>query len=609
MRKNQLESRQRFDARMLLFFATPLLLLSLLALHLLQLQWFEHEKLALQADQNRLNIVPALPVRGEIVDATGRSLAANKIAYRVLLIPERVEQLEKTLEVLAEKLGWSKNTLAHIHKRIQRSRPDRPVLLDDKLQWEQVSPIAARLHHLAGIDVEAGSYRHYPYAKLTSHLLGYLSLARKQDVNAGYVSTEFVGRTGVEKSFEQRLRGTLGSQLEEVDARGRRIAVLNRTASMMGEKLQLALNVNVQQAAANALGNRTGAVVVLDVQTGGVIALLSQPGYNTNRFITGLESEQWESWLNNPEKPLLNRATQAAYPPASAFKLISGLAGLQKGSPLATDQTFCKGHVELADRKLRCWKRTGHGSMTLHKAIVQSCDVYFYRLGDQLGMARLSDTAHQWGLGEKTGIALSPESRGVIPTQRPHMTASMNRASKKRRWFKGETMITAIGQGKLTTTPLQMARFAAAIANGGKVLVPQLLANADPGVVNEPVIKPEHLRRIQKAMRSVVANPRGTAHRQLSSLPWEAAGKTGTAQVVKMSQDDEKEGFTQKELLRRHKDHAWFMGYAPYENPKIAIAVFVEHGGHGGTDAAPVAAAVIRSMAAEQSKSITVARQ
>jgi penicillin-binding protein 2 len=605
MHKEQLKSRQRFDSRMSLFYAMPLLLLVGLLLHLLQLQWFEHEKLALQADQNRLNIVPALPVRGEIVDATGQDLAVNKIAYRILLIPERVKQLEQTLQLLSERLNWSKNKLAHIQKRIGRSRPDRPVLLDDKLQWEQVSPIASRLHHLTGVDVEAGSYRHYPYGELTSHLIGYLSLARKQDVEAGYVSTEFIGRTGAEKSYEDRLHGTLGSQLEEVDAHGRRIAVLNRSASIMGEKLQLALNVDIQQAAADALGDRTGAVVVLDVKTGGVITLLSQPGYNTNRFITGLESEQWKSWLNNPEKPLLNRATQAAYPPASTFKLISGLAGLQKNSRLAGGQTFCPGYLELADRKLRCWKRTGHGSVSLQKAIVQSCDVYFYKLGDQLGMAGLSDTAQQWGFGEKTGIALSPESRGVIPAQRPHMMAAMNNASKKRtRWFRGETMITAIGQGTLTTTPLQMARFAAAIANGGKVLVPQLLADVEPEVVNEPEIKPEHLKRIQKAMRSVVANPRGTAHRVLSSLPWKVAGKTGTAQVVKMSQDDEKEGFTQKELLRHHKDHAWFMGYAPYENPEIAIAVFVEHGGHGGSDAAPVAAAIIRSMTARQTVSV-----
>jgi len=302
--------------------------------------------------------------------------------------------------------------------------------------------------------VEAGSYRYYPYAKLTSHLIGYLSLSQKKDDKTHHVSTEFIGRTGVEKSYEARLHGTLGSQLEEVDVQGRRIAVLSRTASAMGEKLRLALNVDVQQAAADALGDRTGAVVVLNVQTGGVIALLSQPGFDTNRFITGLESEQWESWLTDPEKPLLNRATQAAYPPASTFKLITGLAGLQQGAPLATGHTFCPGYVELADRKLRCWKHIGHGSVSLQKAIVQSCDVYFYKLGDQLGMDELSAAAQQWGLGEKTGIALSPESRGVIPAHRPYMMTAMNSASKKRRrWFRGETMITAIGQGALTTTP------------------------------------------------------------------------------------------------------------------------------------------------------------
>jgi penicillin-binding protein 2 len=609
MHKKQLESRQRFDSRMFLFYATLLLLLAVLLLHLLQLQWFEHERLALQADQNRLNVVPILPVRGEIVDANGQGLAINKIAYRVLLIPERVEQLEHTLQLLSEELDWSVNKLAHIQRRIKRSRPDRPVLLDDKLQWEQVSPIASRLHHLPGVDVEAGSYRYYPYAELTSHLIGYLSLARKKDVKAGYVSTEFIGRTGVERSFEKQLHGTLGSQLEEVDAHGRRIAVLSRTASLMGETLRLALDVDVQRAAADALGKRTGAVVVLDVRSGGVIALLSQPGYDTNRFITGLESEQWQSWLDDPEKPLLNRATQAAYPPASTFKLVTGLAGLQSGSHLAGGHTFCPGYLELADRKLRCWKRTGHGSVSLHKAIVQSCDVYFYKLGDQIGMAQLSATAQQWGLGEKTGIALSPESRGLIPAHRPYMMAAINNASKRRkRWFRGETMITAIGQGTLTTTPLQMARFAAAIANGGKVLVPQLLTDLAPEVVNKPEVKPEYLKLIQKAMRSVVENPHGTAHRVLSSLPWKVAGKTGTAQVVKMSQDDDGSASAKKELLRRYKDHAWFMGYAPYENPKIAIAVFVEHGGHGGSAAAPVAAAVIRSMAARQPKPVTVAR-
>ena len=603
MHRKQLESRQRFDMRILLFYAAAPLLLGVLALHVLQLQWFEHERLALQADQNRLNIVPILPVRGEIVDRNGHGLAVNRIAYQVLLIPERVKNLELTLQSLAVTLEWSPKKLKYIHKRIKRSRADRPVLLDDKLQWQQVSPIAARLHLMAGVDVEASSYRQYPYADLTSHLIGYLSLARKVDVDNGVLANEFIGRTGVERSYEEVLHGSLGSQQEEVDARGARIAVIKRTPSTMGKALRLALNVEVQQAAADALGDRTGAVVVMDVNSGEVLTLLSQPGYDTNRFITGLESEQWQAWLNNIDKPLHNRTTQAAYPPASTFKVITALAGLKNSAHLAGGHTTCPGYLELADRRLRCWKRTGHGKVSMHIGLVRSCDVYFYKLADQLGMAAISDAAQEWGLGEKTGIDLSPEARGIIPAQKPYMMRAMKSSSSKRRkWFRGETMITAIGQGALTTTPLQIARLAAAIANGGNILKPQLLADADAQVLHRAEVEEKHLKKIRKAMRDVVAKPYGTAHRALGRAAWTVAGKTGTAQVVKMSQNDEDEGFTQAEIIRRHRDHAWFMGYAPYENPKIAIAVFVEHGGHGGSDAAPVAAAVIRKMAEQEAE-------
>ena len=602
MRKNQLESRQRFDLRMFFFYAITPLLLGGLMLHLLQLQWSQHEKLALQADENRLNVVPVLPVRGEIVDAEGKGLAVNKIAYRVLLIPERVINLDETLATLSEALQWSPTKLAYIYKRIKSSRPDRPVLLDDKLQWQLVSPIAARLHHFSGVDVEAGSYRYYPFGELTAHLIGYLSLARKSDLDAGYFSTEFLGRTGVEKSFEVYLHGEPGFQQEEVDARGRRIAVIKRAPSIMGNQLKLALDVDVQKAASKALGDRTGAVVVMDVETGAIISMLSQPGYDTNRFITGLESEQWQAWLNNPEKPLLNRATQAAYPPASTFKLVSGLAGLKQHAHLAKGHTECPGYLELADRKLRCWKRKGHGKVSLRSAIVHSCDVFFYKLADQLGMAAISDEAQQWGLGEKTGIDLPPESRGIIPAHRPYMMAEMtSRSSKRKRWFRGETMITAIGQGQITTTPLQIARLAAAIANGGKIHKPQLLADAEAELMHEVDAKPEHLQIIRKAMRGVVAKPGGTAYWALAFAPWKVAGKTGTAQVVKMAQDDEKKSkLSKQQILKRHRDHAWFMGYAPYDNPKVAIAVFVEHGGHGGSDAAPVAAAIIKTLAAKE---------
>jgi len=599
MHNSQLEKRRRFDVRMLVFYAAVPLFLGLLMMQVLKLQWFEHDRYALQAEQNRLNIVPLLPVRGEITDVQGRGLAINRIAYSIQLISERVAKMDDTLVTLTTMLHWSDKKLANVRKRIKHARPDRPVLLDDKLSWGQVAPLAARLHLLPGVDVEAGSYREYPYGALASHVVGYLSLARKNDIDAGYFPNEFIGRTGVEKAFEQVLQGKPGYQQEEVDALGRRVAVLKRSPSTMGHTLRLSLDIDVQKAASDALGDRTGAVVVMNVHTGEIIALLSKPGYDTNHFITGLELDQWQAWLNDPEKPLLNRTMQAAYPPGSTFKLVTAFAGLQHGAPLATGSTFCPGFVQLGNRKLRCWKRTGHGKVSLHKALVQSCDVYFYKLGDQLGMKAISNAAEAWGLGEKTGIQLSPESRGTVPSQSPYMMSAIkNNASTRKKWFRGETMITAIGQGTLTVTPLQMARLAAAIANGGKVLRPQLLADAPTQVMHQVVVSRAHLRTIRTAMRGVVADPHGTAHRVLGRAPWAVAGKTGTAQVIEMSQG-KKKGRSEDHLQKRLRDHAWFMGYAPYKNPKIAIAVLVEHGGHGGSAAGPVVAAVIRAMAAK----------
>ncbi len=600
MRNKQLEVRQRFNVRMVYFFAATPLFLGILLFQIMQLQWFEHEKYRLQADQNRLNIIPILPVRGEIIDAQGRGLAINHIDYRVSLIPERVENLEMTLHTLAQALHWTDDKVTLLRKRIKHTRPDRSVLLDDKLQWSDVSPLAARLHHYPGINVEAGSYRQYPFSELTSHIIGYLSLANAGDVEAGFLPSEFIGRTGIEKSFEAYLHGRLGHQREEVDAHGRRIAVINRKAPTMGKTIQLALDTDIQQAASDALGERTGAVVVMDVNTGGIIAMLSKPGYDTNQFITGLESAQWQEWLNNPEKPLLNRATQAAYPPASTFKLVTGLAGLDQSSQLAEGSTYCPGYVEFSDRKLHCWKRAGHETVTMHKALVQSCDVYFYQLADQLGMGVISDAALDWGLGEKTEIDLPPESRGIIPAQSPYMMAAIKSTqSRRKKWFRGETMITGIGQGALTTTPLQIARLAAAIANGGYILKPQVLAHRPTEVLHQVNVKAEHLQIVRSAMRDVVLSSAGTAHRALNQAAWTSAGKTGTAQVVKLS-TKKKNKLSEEEIQRHHKDHAWFMGYAPYENPQIAITVFVEHGGHGGSDAAPVAAAIIQAMAEKQ---------
>ncbi|MFC1545891.1 penicillin-binding protein 2 [Pseudomonadota bacterium] len=590
---NQLDIRQRFEGRMVLFQVAAAVLLLVLFARLINLQLYQHEGLLLQANKNRINVVPLLPTRGIITDRNGKGLALNHVSYQIQMISERVENMEQTLSELQKLQGWSEQQASSIRKRISQARSDRPVLLMDKLDWQTVAPLTARLHHLSGVDVIAGTHRYYPYDELTSHLIGYLSLAGPNDLKRGYLRMENVGRSGLEKTFESSLHGTLGTQQEEIDARGQRVAVLKQSPPAIGENIRLSIDVELQQTASKALGKRTGAVIVMDVNSGELLTVLSKPGFNTNHFITGLEHKQWQSWIKDIRKPLLNRTTQAAYPPASTMKMVAGLAGLRHKLPLATGSTQCPGYLELADRKLRCWRREGHKHVTLHKSLIQSCDVYFYELGDQLGMQRLADEARMWGFGEQTGVVITPEARGSIPAAEQHLPNG-----RARPWYRGETMITAIGQGLTTVTPIQLARFAAAIANGGKILKPKLYADSEPTIIREVEVDEKHLKIIQKAMRGVIAKPKGTAHWVLNWAPWPIAGKTGTAQVVAMAQDDEEESTSPE--LDRHKDHAWFMGYAPYDDPKVAFAIFVEHGGHGGSDAAPIAKAIISKLAQQE---------
>jgi len=593
---NQLNIRKRFDGRMNLLHLCLWALLLVLLTRMVYLQWMQHDGFMLQAEKNRLNIVPVLPTRGTIRDRFGVGLAVNHISYQLSMIPERVKDgdVHQVLQELQPFMHWTPKQLLRMEHRVAHARHDRPVLLEDKLRWQQVAPLAARLHHFPGVDVKSGTHRYYPYRALTSHLIGYLSLARAEDIRRGFLRSEHVGRSGLERIFEQRLHGTLGSQQEEVDAFNRRVAVLKKTPPIMGEDIRLSLNIRVQEAAAKAMHGRTGAVVVMDVHTGEILTLLSTPGIDTNQFTLGLEQEEWQSWLHDPQRPLLNRTVHAAYPPGSTWKMISAFAGLRNQHPLAHGHTQCPGYIELADRKLRCWKRTGHGRVNLHDALQHSCDVYFYELGDQLGMPALRDEALLWGFGEKTGILLPRESRGHLaaPLQRLHN-------GRKRTWVRGETMITAIGQGQTTVTPLQMARFAAAIANGGDVLKPHLEAGAKPEVIRHVAVAPEDLKLVQQAMYDVANKAGGTAYYRLRHAAWKVAGKTGTAQVIGMSQDDDKK--KDKKLVRNsHKDHAWFMGYAPYNHPKVAFAILVEHGGHGGSAAGPVALAIVNELSKEE---------
>jgi len=590
---NQFEIRQRYNWRIYLFMGAVVCMVLILLVRMVQLQWVQYNQHFVQSEDNRIHVSPILPTRGMMTDRNGLGLAVNEVSYKITLIPERVEDLDTTLASVQNLMGWTDKRTARLSKNIKQSRSDRAVLLKDQLPWLSVAPLAARLHHYSGINVEAGTHRRYPYALTTAHMVGYLSLVRDVDVAKGYLRVEYVGRSGLERILEERLHGELGYKHEEVNAKGRRVALIKTVRPKMGENIQLSLDVELQKVAAEALQGRTGAVVVMDVHTGEVLTLLSMPGYDSNKFITGLNNEQWKSWLEDIEKPLLNRTTQAAYPPASTLKLATSFGGIEAGIRLASGDTQCPGYVELADRRIRCWKKKGHGKVDLHDAIVHSCDVYFYEMGDALGMARLSETIRKWGFGERTGINLPPESRGNVAS---------NRHPSGRNWYRGETMITAIGQGSTTVTPLQMARFAAAIANGGKILTPLLEKGEAVRVVRNITVDGKALQKVRQGMRDVVADPKGTAYWQLSRAKWAVAGKTGTAQVVKMSDDDERT-FSD---ARHHQDHAWFMGYAPFEKPEIAFAVFVEHGGHGGSAAGPVARAIVDHWAEKQTQNAKI---
>ena len=583
---NQLEIRQRFDSRVFLLIAGAALLLMVLFGRMIQLQWIQYSKHYTQAEDNRIHVSPVLPTRGVMFDRNGQGLAVNEVSYKVTLIPERVEDMDATFLALQPLMNWSDAKVERMRKRIKQSRSDREVLLIDQQTWQSVAPLAARLHHFSGVDVVAGTHRVYPHSDVSSHIVGYLSLVRDVDLADGFLRQEYVGRSGLERILETQLHGDLGYKHEEVDAKGRRVALLKTVPPKIGTDIQLTLDIKLQHVASKALEDRTGAVVVMDTNTGEVLVLLSQPGYDTNKFITGLDAAQWEAWLHNPQRPLLNRTTQAAYPPASTMKMITSFAGLGANLRLASGSTQCPGYIELSDRKIRCWKKAGHGHVDMHDALVHSCDVYFYEIGDELGMAALVDEARQWGFGAQTGINLPPESRGNLPTAKPDMG--------RKKWYRGETMITAIGQGEVTATPVQMARFAAAIANGGKVFKPLLEKNEPVEVVQQVVVTPENLQKVQQGMRDVVADNKGTAYWPFYGAKMQVAGKTGTAQVVMMAAEGEEDLISDKV---KFQDHAWFMGYGPFENPEIAVAVFVEHGGHGGSDAAPVARAIFDAWA------------
>ena len=571
-------------------------LLSALVGRMYYLQVLESDRYVTLAEENRINIKLLAPSRGRIVDRFGVPLAANDQDFRVVLVRERTSDVAKTLAALGRVIDLSESDHERLLREIKRKRAFVPITVRENLSWEEVARVEVNSPELAGISIEVGEIRDYPYGRSLSHVLGYVAAVSEKELT-GDPLLELpgfrIGKNGIERQYDQLLRGKPGNSQIEVNAYGRVIRELSRNDGEPGQELVLTVDAGLQSFVHQRLiGEESAAAVVLDIATGDVLALSSVPSYDPEAFSVGISSKEWKSLVNDPRHPLTNKSISGTFAPGSTFKMIVALAAMEAGvKPSHT--VYCPGFMVLGRSRFHCWKKHGHGTLDMTGGIQHSCDVYFYDLAKRAGIDRISAMAKRFGLGAEVGIDLPHERRGTIPTR------DWKLANIGEPWQGGETLVTAIGQGYVLTTPLQLAVMAARLANGQKV-VPRLTR----GVRSEPVegpeapppsfesldIPPEHLKVVQKAMDMVSNHPRGTAYRyRIEQASQALAGKTGTSQVRRITLAERAKGVTKnKDLPWRYRDHGLFVCFAPVENPRYACAVVVEHGG-GSSAAAPIA--------------------
>ncbi|MBF0187211.1 MAG: penicillin-binding protein 2 [Magnetococcales bacterium] len=577
----------RFDARrrLLLFGGINAGLFMLLTGRLFHLQVLKGGLYHDLAENNRISLQPIPAPRGRIFDRDGRILVENSPDYQLAVIPDLTGGLRQTLVRLQPVIGLTASELETVLKQAKRQRSFLPVRVKAHLSWENLSRIEARIANYPGVIIQTQSLRHYPFGRMAAHVLGYLGEALDADRKAfsalRFRSGDLVGKTGMERLYEPYLRGNEGVRELEVNAYGRQVRELHTTQPRPGNDLTLTIDGSLQREAEKALEGMAGSVVAMDPRSGEILAMASQPAYDPNQFIRGFSSKQWQELVSDHRRPLTNKSIQGNYPPGSTFKMIVALAALEAGIIDPEEPLYCNGHLKRQNHQFNCWNRSGHGWVTMERSLAESCDVYYYRLAEKLGIDAIARQAWKFGLGDRTGIGLASERSGLIPSK------AWKQAVHKTIWFPGETLISAIGQGYVLSTPLQLAAMTAALANGGILYRPTLVR--PPGVYQPVVtrnigINPEHLAVIRRGMQKVYTGRSGTA-RNAQPVSVRAAGKTGTSQVIRHRRGHSRRNETREEKFR---DHALFVGYAPIDNPEIAISVVIEHGGSGGATAAPV---------------------
>lgn len=559
------------------------------------LQIIDHDRYKLASERNRINVRPVAPSRGLIFDRNGEVLAENWPSYALQLQPEFIDDLDTTLALLQQRIEISDDQLASFRKRYSRTRSYKRVTLKNSLSDTEIAKIAVDSHLLDGVFVEAIAQRHYPRHDVFAHSVGYMGRISERELDRldpeNYANTRFIGKTGVERFYETKLHGTVGYEHVETNARGRVLRVLSTEPATPGINLTLHLDSHLQTVAYEQLGQRRGSVVVIDVETGGVLAMVSTPGFNPNLFVDGISSKEYNRLNTSRDLPLFNRSVRGQYPPGSTVKPMIALAGLEYGLVSARTRISDPGWYQLPndERLYRDWKKEGHGHVNLYDSVVQSCDIYYYDLANRMGIDRMHDFLANFGFGRSTGIDMIGEKVGILPS------SSWKKRTKRRVWYPGETLSVGIGQGYFLVTPLQLAVATAVLANRGKYIEPRLVKAIDgvdlpPSPQTEFEVKHNsYWSQVWRAMEGVVHSPRGTANRISRNIDYKMAGKTGTAQVVGIAQDEE---YDSEALAERHRDHALFVSFAPLPDPKIAVAVIVENGEAGSSVAAPVARAV-----------------
>jgi len=567
------------------------------------LQITQHDYYTGRAESNRISLVPIAPNRGLILDSKDRVLAENYSAYTLEVTRAHILNLEATLTEVGKLIEITPGQLRRFRRLLSESHEFETVPLKSKLTDEEVAILAANRYRLPGIEVKARLFRNYQAGPGMAHVVGFIGRINDRDLKqlreAGreqnYQGGAHIGKTGLEQSYETVLHGRTGFDQMETGASGRAVRMLSRIPPVPGKDLRLYLDRDLQEVAEHAFGDYLGGLVALDPNTGGVLALVSKPGFDPNLFVDGIDPETWKSLNESPERPMVNRVLRGIYPPGSTIKPFMAMAGLELGLRKPADTISDPGYFTLprSSHQYRDWKKGGHGTVDLNRSIAQSCDVYYYRLAVDMGIDRMHDYLAKFGLGEKTGIDLEGESAGLLPSR------EWKQRRFKQVWYPGETVIAGIGQGFHLTTPLQLAVATAMLANGGKHIEPRLVQAVRDPITRAwqplPVAKrtqlafdPRNLEAVREGMMAVT-RPGGTASAAAASAAYTIAGKTGTAQVVGIKQGGR---YDAGSLARKHRDHALFIAYAPAENPTIAIAVMVENGEHGGSTAAPIARAV-----------------